>query len=935
MAMKPIEILINAKDNASLVFDSLRSKVAAVGVAILGYFGVQAFAGAVKGAADFEQAMSRVQSATGASAAEMASLRKASEDASASTKFTSTEAAGALENLAKAGLSAKDAIAALPAVLNLAQAGDIDLGQASEFVTKAVMGMGLAFTDAGRVADVLALGANATNTSVTGLAQALSYAAPVAQSLGLSLESTVAIIGKFADAGIDASRAGTALNGILSQFSDPASKFRQELGAAGITTNNFEEALHQLAKAGPTGAKAINAVGQEAGPALRALLNQGMPALDELTQKLKGAEGAAAAAAKVMNDNLNGSLASLDSAWRYVKNTLSTPVLPVLRDGVDQLAAAFRSAVADGTVQKFGEAIATSFKAGIKWVREFIAQADLKQITADMRAFADRSGEVFTQIGEYATNAGNIVKTVYGVMSAGTNAVLGSIYALGSAFASIVAGVQSGLAVLYEAFSKVTFGALSAQYKAIAAEIRESSAATSASAQALSDKSSAALLGVASAAQLARSGFVGLYSSMKDGKPVADTTAKAIDDVGAKLEATRQKSRDAQKATEDKKAADVAATIATRQLKDEYAALIASGDMQAAAEKQQAINRALQATPAAAKDAVKAAQDAAKATAEAFAGLGIDSQASLKLVASSAKVYYDRIKADGTSTAVDIANAFKAYAEKAIAANNGVATETLKSEAAMRGFEIQVDSAGKSVVKAMGDGRNATDALTGSIKLSAEAVKAQEEAFDRMEMRYRLRADYTERQIALEEKELALLERKDALERKRLAIDKDGFSVDKSGNRIVATESQTQLNQRVGNQYGADFASDERAIQAANITLQINQIRAAGALGTVNSPEIAALLAERTRLEAELSKARADAVAATRAVQTSAPAPAAVAVPSPAPVPVQAPAPAPQVVTYLVKFDNGTGRTADINVVSANDATTLIAALQNARLSAS
>ena len=142
---------------------------------------------------------------------------------------------------------------------------------------------------------VLAKGANATNTSVEGLAQALSYAAPVANSLGLSLETTVAIIGKFADAGIDASRAGTALNSILSQFSNPASKYREELAAAGITTSNFEAALHQLAAAGPAGSKAILAVGQEAGPALRALLNQGMGALDELKTRLDSAAGSAAA----------------------------------------------------------------------------------------------------------------------------------------------------------------------------------------------------------------------------------------------------------------------------------------------------------------------------------------------------------------------------------------------------------------------------------------------------------------------------------------------------------------------------------------------------------------------------------------------------------------------------------------------------------------
>ena len=143
MAFKPIEILINAKDNASSVFTSLQGKVAAVGAAIATYFGISAFAGMVKGAADFEQGMSRVQAATGATAEEFAALKKAAEDVGAAGAYSSVEAAGALENLAKAGLNATEAIEALPAVLNLAQAGDVGLAESAEYVTKAVAGMGL------------------------------------------------------------------------------------------------------------------------------------------------------------------------------------------------------------------------------------------------------------------------------------------------------------------------------------------------------------------------------------------------------------------------------------------------------------------------------------------------------------------------------------------------------------------------------------------------------------------------------------------------------------------------------------------------------------------------------------------------------------------------------------------------------------------------
>src|SRR5690606_12468526 len=126
----------------------------------------------VGAARDFESAMSAVQAASGASGDELAKLRAAAEQAGATTKYSSVEAANALENLAKSGLSASQAVEALPAVLNLASAGGVELGTAAEFITKAVNGMGMEFSEAGRVADVLAMGANASNTSVTGLAQA-------------------------------------------------------------------------------------------------------------------------------------------------------------------------------------------------------------------------------------------------------------------------------------------------------------------------------------------------------------------------------------------------------------------------------------------------------------------------------------------------------------------------------------------------------------------------------------------------------------------------------------------------------------------------------------------------------------------------------------------------------------------------------------------
>lgn len=736
MAIKPIEILIKAKDEASGIFGSLQSKVAGVGVAIAGYFGISAFVGAVKGAADLQAKLSEVQAVSGATAAEMVLLRNAAEQAGATTKFTATEGADALGNLARAGLSAKDAIATLPAVLNLAQAGNIGLAEASEYVTKAVMGLGLEFADAGRVADVLAKGANASNTSVTGLAQALSYTAPIAKSVGLSLETTVAIIGKFADAGIDASRAGTALNAILSQFADPASKFRQELAGAGITTNNFEKALHELAAAGPAGQKAILAVGTEAGPALRALLNQGMGALDDLKGKLDNAAGSAAATAKVMEDNLQGSFRGLSSAWDTVKNALATPVLPVLKDAVEQLSGAFRNAVSDGTIGKFGEAIATAFQAGIKWAREFLGTVDFAALTARMQDFATQAQDTFTQIGEYATNAGNIVKTVYGVMSAGVNVVMGAVYGIAEAFAGVSSNIQSGLALLMQGLAKVTFGGVSESFKAAAAEVKLSAEATWAVTEAFAKKSEDAFSAATRGAELAREGWAGLTDSTTDAERQAKTSTQAfqilgetLKEVGGDATAAGQK---AQAAGILHKEAAEQSRAAVAELKKEYEAAVATGNWQLAAEKIQTLKKAADDAKSGITDLRKKAEEEAALTATAFTNAGIKTKTELKNLADNAEADFKRIKASGQATTEGLQTAFKNYADKAIAANGGVATETIKAKAAMYGLKVEVDSTGKAIVKSMNEGSDALRDHKGNVietmgayqKLKAAAYEA-------------------------------------------------------------------------------------------------------------------------------------------------------------------------------------------------------------------
>ena len=811
MAFKPIEILINAKDNASSVFSSLQAKIASVGVAVAGYFGVKSFAGIIEGAAAFEQAMSRVKAATGASAEELAALKKSAEDAGAATKYTSEEAAGALENLAKAGLSASDSIEALPAVLALAQAGDVGLAESAEYVTKAVMGMGLAFTDAGRVADVLALGANATNTSVSGLAEALSYAAPVAQSVGVSLEGTVAMMGKLADAGIDASRSGTAMANMLAQFSDPASAFKRALADAGIVTNDFEQALHQLAAAGPKGEKAIQAIGLNAGPALRSLLNQGMGALDELKAKLEGAAGSAAEAAKVMGDNLKGSMNGLSSAWDTVKNTLGTPVLPVVKDAVDQLAASLRGAVSDGTIQRFGDTLATALKAAIQWATNFVGAIDFDALLVKLRGFADEFSATLDKVGEYARNAGNIVQTAWGVMTAGSNAVLAAIYKIGEAFAGVASNIQSGLALIMDGFAKITFGDVSKAFKTAADEIRKSAEATWTVSEAFAQKAGAAFDAAADGARLAQDGFKGLVGAMGEADAQAAATSAALAAVAQELqktaEATAAAAEAARKKAESDAAAKQAATdhaAAVAQLRSEYAELVQAGNLQGAAEKLQEINKALRDTPQASKDAAAAATAAAKEISDAFGRMGIVTKEALADAAATSLRDYELIKNSGQATADGLSKAFKKAAEDAIAANNGVASSWVKSEASARGYTVSVDAAGKATLQAAG----ATDKAAASHDRAAASVDRHATALERLNAE-------KEREIAAQEKSNQLKERAEELERKRLGVDKEGFSTDKNGQRqqqfawtrasIVEYLEQSGLSQELAERLSKDF----------------------------------------------------------------------------------------------------------------------------------
>jgi TP901 family phage tail tape measure protein len=205
------------------------------GLLAIGAVGAAAVGLAVAKFAEFDQAISNVKASTQESASNMALLRDAALDFGASSIFTATEAANAIEELGKAGISTADILGgALEGSLNLASAGGLGIARSAEIAATTLQQFNLAGNQAGRVADVLAAGAGKALGSVDDLANGLKFVGPVAASMGVSLEETTGVLALFAQAGIVGEQGGTALRGMLSSLTSPSKAAAAEIEKLGI-----------------------------------------------------------------------------------------------------------------------------------------------------------------------------------------------------------------------------------------------------------------------------------------------------------------------------------------------------------------------------------------------------------------------------------------------------------------------------------------------------------------------------------------------------------------------------------------------------------------------------------------------------------------------------------------------------------------------------
>ena len=302
-------------------------------------------AAAVKMTTDFNSSMAKVGALSGATGEELQKLRDKAKEMGATTMYSATEAADALGYMALAGWDANESTAALPGVLNLAAASGMDLAQASDLCTDYMSAFGMEAGEASRMADVLAKAQAASNTTTEMLGDAFKNCAVNANAFGLDVEQTTALLGKLADQGLKGSEAGTALNAMFRDMIQKAENGAIAIGKTKVAVTDASGNFRDMADIVRDVQKATDGMSESERMAalmttftadsiksMGILTATGADQIDEFTQSLYNANGAAEEMADKMNDTLKGDLDELSSALEAAAITIGEKLEPALRN---------------------------------------------------------------------------------------------------------------------------------------------------------------------------------------------------------------------------------------------------------------------------------------------------------------------------------------------------------------------------------------------------------------------------------------------------------------------------------------------------------------------------------------------------------------------------------------------------------------------------
>lgn len=335
------EKLKTVGDNISGVGEKLMPVTA--GVVALG-------TAAVKTASDFDSAMSQVAAVSGATGDELEALRDKAREMGSKTKFSASEAAEAMNYMAMAGWKTSDMLSGIEGIMNLAAASGEDLATTSDIVTDALTAFGLTASDSAHFADVLAAASSNANTNVSMMGETFKYAAPIAGSLGFSVEDTAEAIGLMANAGIKSTQAGTSLRTIMTNLSGEVKICGSAIGEVTVATTNADGSMRSLSdiladcrtafgglSESEKAAAAETLVGKNAMSGFLALMNAAPADIDRLSNAIAKCDGTSQSMADTMQDNLAGQLTILKSQLEELAISFGELLVPIIRSVVSAI----------------------------------------------------------------------------------------------------------------------------------------------------------------------------------------------------------------------------------------------------------------------------------------------------------------------------------------------------------------------------------------------------------------------------------------------------------------------------------------------------------------------------------------------------------------------------------------------------------------------
>jgi len=326
----------DAERNVQGLADRLRGIGGAMSLAITTpLVGIATAAGMAT--AEFEQSLNTMQVVSGATAQEMAALQQEALRLGAETSFSAGEAAQGMLELAKAGLSTEQVMAAIGGTLDLAAAGGLGVAQAAEIAANAVNTFGLEASDTVRVADMLAAAANASSVEVTDMAQGMTMAGAVFAANKVPIEDLSTAIALLGNNGIKGSDAGTSLKTMLMRLTAPTTEAAGAMADLGINVYNadgsmrtFEDIVGQLERSttGLTDAQRNQALttifGADAIRAANILVSEGSVAYAAMKNQVTEA----GAAGLVADSKLKGLAGAIEYAKGSIESALITAFLP-------------------------------------------------------------------------------------------------------------------------------------------------------------------------------------------------------------------------------------------------------------------------------------------------------------------------------------------------------------------------------------------------------------------------------------------------------------------------------------------------------------------------------------------------------------------------------------------------------------------------------